>query len=507
MTIPASAIVAINPGVISGGGSALVLNGIMLTNSTAVPIGTVMPFASDTAVANFFGQSSTEAALAVNYFAGFDNKTVTPGNLLFSQYPTAAVAAYLRGGSLASMTLTQLQALSGVLTVSIDGTAKTSSAINLAAATSFSNAATLIAAGFTSLGGTVSFDAIRSAFVFTSSTTGASSTLSFASGTLSAGLLLTQAAGAILSQGAIAATPSPAMNGIVQKTLNWAAFMTTFEPNLADKLAFAAWTNGQNNRFAYIAWDTDVTATQSGNTTSFGPQLIANNSSGTVPVTGDANVAAALGVTLASIVVDKAAFILGSIASIDFARTNGRITFAFKGQTGLVANVTDQTVGNNLIANGYNFYGAYATANQGFVFLYPGLVSGNYKFLDEYINQVWINNGLQLANMSLLTSVPSIPYNPDGYALIDAACMDPINSALNFGAIRPNVPLSAQQIALVNNAAGTAIDTVLSSRGWYLQILPATAQVRAARGTPPMSFWYMDGGAVQNIVLASIVIQ
>jgi hypothetical protein len=85
--------------------------------------------------------------------------------------------------------------------------------------------------------------------------------------------------------------------------------------------------------------------------------------------------------------------------------------------------------------------------------------------------------------------------------------MDPITAALNFGAIRANVPLSASQIAQVNNAAGTKIDTVLSSRGWYLQILPATAQVRAARGTPPMSLWYMDGGSVQAITLASIVVQ
>jgi hypothetical protein len=85
--------------------------------------------------------------------------------------------------------------------------------------------------------------------------------------------------------------------------------------------------------------------------------------------------------------------------------------------------------------------------------------------------------------------------------------MDPILAALNFGAIRGNVPLSSSQAAQVNNAAGTKIDTVLSSRGWYLQILPATAQVRAARGTPPMTFLYMDGGSVQAINLASIVIQ
>jgi len=492
MTIPASAIVQINPGVINGGGAALNLNGVMLTTDTAVPIGAVMPFADPDAVGEFFGLSSLEADLAKIYFNGYDNSTKKPGNLFFSQYAEDPVAAYVRGGSVAAMTLDQLKALSGTLIVTIDGTVETSAAINLSTATSFSNAATIIEAGFTSFTGAVSYDAIRKAFVITSETTGAESTISFVSGTLAAALMLTQATGAVTSQGSDAMTPETAMAAIKSATLNWASFMTTFEPEIADKLAFSAWTNGENERFVYVGYDSDVTATQSGNTTSWGAQLKASGSSGSVPIHGDAT---------------HAAFVLGAIASIDFERTNGRITFKFKSQDGLIPSVTDETVANILTANGYNFYGAYATANQGFQFYAEGIVSGEYSFLDEYVNQIWLNNALQLAMVELLVGIPSIPYNSQGYALIDAACMDPITAAVNFGAIRANVPLSASQAAQVNNAAGVAIDKILSSRGWYLQILPATAQVRAARGTPPMTFWYMDGGSVHSIVLASIVIQ
>lgn len=507
MTIPASAIVQINPGVIGGGGSALAMNGVILTNDPAVPIGAVQPFSTPDAVSAFFGPLSTEAGLAAIYFKGFDNKTVTPGNLFFAQYAAAPVAAYVRGASLAALTLAQLKLLTGTLIVTIDGTTKTSSAISLTAATSFSNAATIIQAGFTSLGGTVAYDSQRAAFVITSSTTGVTSTISAVTGTLAAGLLLASSTGAVLSQGAAASTPAAAMDAIKARTQNWVNFMTTFEPVIADKLAFTAWEVAENNRFGYICWDTDATAIQAGNTTSFGAQIKASNASGVVAISGDAGEAAVLGVSLASLVMAHAAFVLGTAASIDFDRTNGRITFAFKAQGGLNAAVQDQTVAQNLMDNGYNFYGAYATANDGWTIFYPGQVSGDYAFFDEYINQVWMNNALQLAFFNLLVSVNSIPYNPAGYALIDAAAMDPINAALNFGAIRPNVPLSAVQIAEVNNAAGVAIDTVLSSRGWYLQILPATAQVRAARGTPPMTFWYMDGGSVQKINLASIVVQ
>jgi len=106
-----------------------------------------------------------------------------------------------------------------------------------------------------------------------------------------------------------------------------------------------------------------------------------------------------------------------------------------------------------------------------------------------------------------LNNVGSIPYNPAGYSLIRQACLDPINAAVNFGSIRPNVPLSAAQVGEVNNAAGMPIDGVLSTVGWYLQINAATAQVRAARTSPPMTLWYMDGESVQQITLASILIQ
>lgn len=492
MTIPASAIVQINPGVIGGGGASLDMNGVVLTHDTAVPIGTVQPFSSADAVGTFFGATSTEKAIADIYFAGRDNATVLPGSLLFSQYPSAPVAAYVRGGSVAALSLSQLQALSGTLIVTIDGTVHTSSAINLSAATSFSNAATIAAAGFTALGGTIAYDSQRGAFVITSATTGATSTIGYVSGTLAAGLMLTQATGAVLSQGAIAGVPATAMDAIKAVTLNWVSFMTVFEPVTADKLAFSAWTNSQNKRFAYVGWDTDVAAIAANDTTSWGAQAKALAYDGTVPVYNTVNLAA---------------FVLGMIASIDWTRKNGRITFAFKSLSGLAATVSDQTIGDNLKANGYNFYGAYATANQPFTFFYPGSVTGKYSFLDEYINQVRINSQLQLAMMTLLTTINSIPYNAQGYALIDAAAADPINEALNFGSIRPGVPLSSLQAAEVNNAAGTKIDGVLNTRGWYLQILPATAQVRALRGSPPITFFYMDGGSVQRITLASIVIQ
>lgn len=288
-SIPANQIVNIVPGVISAGGSALDLTGLMLSTAARVPIGSVLSFPSATAVSTYFGSSSTEAALAAVYFNGFDNSTVKPGAMLIAQYPIAAVGGFLRGASLSSMTLTQLKALSGTLIVTVAGTLFTSAAINLTSATSFSNAATLIQAGFTAPTFTVTYDSISGGFLFQVTATGGASTMTYATGTLATSLALTAATGASLSQGAAVAVPGTFMAIITALTTNWASFFTAFDPDAGSgntlKQAFAAWNGAQSNRYVYVAWDTDVTPTLStAATTSLGYILGQSGTSGTIPL-------------------------------------------------------------------------------------------------------------------------------------------------------------------------------------------------------------------------------
>lgn len=572
-SIPASQLVNVVPGVLGAGGNPLSLNSVFLTEDASIPIGTVKAFATLADVQAWFGASSVEAQLAAVYFAGFTGATVLPGQLYFTQFNTVAVAGYMRGGSLTGMTLAQLQALSGGLTLSVDGETVISAAINLSGATSFSNAAALIQAGLRTTGGvftgtgtiddglggagtvltiatvsagavhvgdvvagagvtantkvtaqvsgtpggvgvytvdtsqlvtpaealtissgvSVNYDSLRNAFEVVSPTTGALSSVGFATGTLSAGLKFTSATGAVRSAGAAIATAAGTLASIVAVTQNWALFMTTWEPNLAGKEAFAAWVQTANQRYAYVAWDSDVTPLAGDAPGSFGAIVKAAADDG-VFVIWDTD-------------GKKAAFVCGITASIDFTQAEGRVTYAFKGQAGLTADVTDATTANNLLANGYNFYGAYATANDQFVNLQNGSVAGPWQWFDPYVNQIWLNNALQLAYMVFLTQARSVPYNAQGYSQLRAVALDPINAALLFGAIRPGVVLSSSQRAQVNSAAGVQIAPTLEQIGWYLQILPADALTRAARGSPPMTLWYTDGGSIQRINLASIDIE
>lgn len=487
-SIPASKIVAVNPSVLGTGGSPLSMNAIFLTNNPNVPLGYVLPFATAQSVSDFFGVTSVEANVANIYFAGFNNSTIKPSTLYFSQYNAAAASAYTRGASLSTMTLSDLRALSGTINIKVDGSAKTAT-VNMSSVTSWSGAATAIS---TALGVPVEFDTQLQAFEIYSSTTGATSTVEYATGTLATSLMLTKATGAVISLGAKADDPTTAMNSVIKSTLNWATFTTLYEPTLADKKAFAEWSNAQGDRYMYVAWDTDVTATQAGNTTCFGAVCENAQYDGVMPVYSD---------------VTKAAFICGMVASINFTELNGRINFAFRSQSGVTPDITDATIGDNLLANGYNFYGAYATANDRFTFLYNGQISGRWKWANTYIYQIRLNSQLQLALISLLTSAKSVPYNALGIALQRAACQDPINEALNFGTIREGVTLSEQQRAIINMEAGLDAATQIETTGYYLLIQQASAQVRGNRASMPMKLWYTDGGDVNQITLASIAVQ
>ena len=351
-------------------------------------------------------------------------------------------------------------------------------------------------------------------FAIQSGSTGATSSVSFASGSLAAGLLLTQQTGALVSPGSAAGVPGTFMTGVTAVTTNWATFQTLFDPDNgsgnAQKQLFAAWTNSTNNQYAYLAWDHDITPTQStAATSSLGYLLNSTNSSGTVPIyepTGSN--------------LHLAAFVGGFAASVDFNATNGRATAAYKSQSGLSPSVTSATVAANLQANGYNFYGAVATAGANWEFFYPGSITGPFAWFDSYINQIWLNNQCQITLMTLLTSLGRVPYNPAGYAQIRGALTggangqsitlppaSPVAAGLNNGVITPNVPLSAEQAIVVNNLAGFPIDQILSTQGWYLIIQPATAATRAARKSPTVILLYSDGGSIQQINLSSLLVQ
>ncbi len=497
MTIPASQFVNVIPGVVGTGGNPLSLNAVFVDTDTSIPIGTVQPFGSLSAVQSWFGPTSTEATLAAVYFNGFTGCTQLPGTLYFTQFNTAPVAAYLRGGSVAAMPLAQLQALSGTITVAIDGVAHTSASINLSSATSFTNAAALIQtglqAGTPTTTATVTYDQLRQAFVITSSTTGTSSSLAYPTdSSLSPSLNLTQATGAVISPGAAASTPAATMNSVVAATQNWFTFMTVQQPTQSVMEGFAAWVNGTNQRYCYVNWDSNILYTESPPQPTVYAQVVA-------AYNGCVTVYDSLGTI--------AAFVCGAIASINYGSTNGYVVLAAKSSSLLTPNVTNLQTYLNITANGANCYAAVATANQSFQWFQTGQISGVWDWIDEYAFQVWLNSQLQLAGAELLANTKSIPYNTAGIALQKSAYLGPIQSGVSFGGIQPGITLSAAQQLEVNTAAGAVITGTLFQTGWYLQITIPSATVQGQRGPMPGTLWYTNAGGVQQLSLNSLNVQ
>lgn len=492
MTIPASQLVDITPRVIGGGLSGMEFNGTLLSKSDRLPAKTAVPFYLLSDVGAYFGTNSDEYKLAANYFTADSNGTKKPSTLWFYKKVDAAEAAWIRGSALND--LTKLTAItSGAFTIKVDSTTISVSGLDLSEQTSFSGCAsaiqTKLAAGLA--GTTCTWDSNFKAFIVTSPTVGASGSVEFATASetdLTTYIALGLDAG-VKSAGSAITTLTDTMEGCVGSNSNFFSFMPVWQETSDESMELATWCNNQGTRFLYVMVDASNAGKTPNNSASLGKQVA--DFYGVAPTYNTK----ALG-----------AFTMGIAGSIDPAQNEGRKTWAFKQQSGLAYTVDNTSDANALLGNGYNFYGDYATASNEFKLFQNGQVSGIAKWLDTYYGQVFIRDGLQNAWINAMMMANTIPYNEAGYGVLRAAAMDTINTAVNAGFIREGVSLSEAQKTQVNTEAGLDISGILSTQGWYLQILDPTAQVRSERGTPIVNFWYMDGGSIQKIQGTSTVL-
>jgi Protein of unknown function (DUF3383) len=503
--IPASALVNIFPSVLGVGGTATELNGLCLSTNLYTPYGSDLAFSNAADVATFYGPNSDEAKIATIYFNGYSTATNTPATLYFSWFNGhMSRGAFLWGGSLDGVPLSHIQASSGTIQFTLNGAVETSDPIDLSSATSFSNAADIIQAAFAPIDGAWTYDAFQQRFQFASTGTGDAITIPNAAGgtgNISTNLNLTSAEGATRSNGHDYSTGGAEMDAIVARTPNWGTFFYAHEYGSSVKIELAQWASDQKNKYAMILWDSDPANLTNNQNNNAPQQVIDLGLGGIIMLFSD---------PVSSVVFGpgNAAFVSGAIASIDFARRNARISLAYKHQDGLHVDVQSQSEADQLVANGLNYYGVWATNDQRLRGLAPGSITGEFLWIDSFVNQMWLSRSFQSALMNFLFSVNSIPYNQPGYAQIAAVCQDPIDQGVNFGMIVPGVTLSNSQVAAINAAAGGRdVASVVQQRGWYLLIDDASPVVRVARGSPPITFWYSDGQSVHKINLASIAVQ
>lgn len=255
-------------------------------------------------------------------------------------------------------------------------------------------------------------------------------------------------------------------------------------------LEYAQWATSQGVNYLYLPWSSDAT-------------LIVQGSNSPAEILEDNQVSAT---ALQWLDIRTSALIAGTAASINWARPNGAIGFAFKRQSGLIATVESEAEMSVLEGRNVNGYGKFATRNDDFLFLYPARMYGDYRFIDTYVNAVWFNNAIQASIMNGLRISARTPYNETGYAKIRAWIMDAVNRAKNNGVIDAGVSLSETQISELMQEAGRDISGELFTNGYVLQVTDAGASVRVNRESPNVSLWYTYAGNVQRIVVASTAI-
>lgn len=500
MAIPASDLVKIMPRVLAGAGQDLVFNGLFLTGSELAPVHGLLTFYSAEGVADYFGETSNEAAAAAVYFGGYNNSLTKPQSVFYYRANTEAVAAFHRGGKAPALSvITAITA--GTFEASIGTESVSLSGVDLSGAASYSAAAatlqTALRAGGTGgavTGATVTYSSVTGAFTVTAGTAADGVNLEVTGGTVAEALGFGNA-GAVVSAGADAETWTKILNTVAAQSQNFATFTTVTElTSAADALAIAGWVQTQYNngsQFLHVLWTTDAAVTVAGDTTSPIAQVREIEPEGVAAVYGG---------------IKYAAFIMGSAASIAWDYANSTITFAFKAQAGLGANVQDQAVAAVLKAGKINFMGNYATRNDDFVFLQTGACFGRFAWIDTYLNATWLNSALQTQIMAGFEMAPRVPYTDPGYTMIRAWVQDVADRAINNGVIDLGVNLSQTQKAELMREAGVDITTELYNSGYYLQIVDAPAATRQARESPACNFWYTYGGSVQRLNLPSTAI-
>src|SRR5690625_1033131 len=350
-SIPADRIVSVVPSAIGTGGTPLAMTTLLIAPTTGPRIIGVREFGSDAEVGRFFGLTSDEYAFAQRYFLGYENATKIPDTLWIAGAKDDPQSAILQSASVRSLKLEDIQQ-NGDLTITIDGAAYTET-IDLTGATSFTAAAAIIDAAFTADGANCAFIESAQVFEITTTDTGSTATISFASGPMAETLRLREEDGALVENGTDSMNIDELMTYCLNFTRNFAVI--TFLEELArdQKEAAATWATLRRSRFLMVIQDTAGSALSPNNAASFGAWMAETEQDGTLPYFGG---------------IDKIAALCGGIAAIDFKRFNGRRNIMFMRQAGLDADVTSEDDYTALISNGYKFYAAFATANDRFQF-------------------------------------------------------------------------------------------------------------------------------------------
>lgn len=407
-----------------------------------------------TQVANDFGTSAPEYLAASVYLS----QSPQPAGVYIGRFAQTATAAVLHGGllSTSAQAIANFTAItSGTLNITVDGVAKTLSAINLSAQTNLNGVAAVVQ---TALAGaaTVTWNSVYQRFDVVSATTGTSSSVTYATGTVATVM-------GLVSGTALAPVNGIAAESAVQCAQTFLNYMDwyglTFAATLAtsDHLAVAALIEGAGGRI-YGVSSQDSGILSSAVTTDVCSQLSALGYNRTFVQYSSSN-------------AYSSASLLGRAFTVDFNGSKTTLTLKFKGEPGIAAENLTATQAAAAAAKNCNVYVNY---NNGTAIVQEGVMCSG-QFFDKIHGMDWFQNDVQTAVWNLFyTSTTKIPQTDAGVGLILATIEARCDQGVRNGLFAPGV-WNASGFGNLNQG-----DTL--TKGYYAYALPMALQSVADRG-------------------------
>jgi len=431
-------------------------------------------------VAADFGTSAPEYLAAELFFSQIPQ----PTQLYVGRWAHSATAGILNGAALNStqQQLSNFTAISnGGVDFTIDGVARNLTALNFTGASNLNGIATIIT---TALSGHATCVWTGEFFQVTSSTTGTSSTVAYATagaGTdVSALLGLTSASGASTPINGIAAESALAAVTILDDLKTQWYGLTVASPDIVDNdhIAIAGYIQASGNPHIYGISTTEPGALVSTTTTDIGSEIMALGYTRTFCSWSSSN-------------SYSAASIFGREFTVNFQGNNTVIDLMYKQEPGIVAENLTSSQAAVLDTKRYNYFVNY---NNGTAIIENGWMSGP-AFIDEIHGTDALANELQVNVFNLLYTNPTkIPQTDAGVHQIVNVCEATCAAFVANGLLAPGTWTTG---GFGNLKQGDFLD-----RGYYVYAetvaLQATAD-RAARKSPPIQIAAKLAGAVDTV--------
>lgn len=425
------------------------------------------------AAKDFFGQSPQPAQCYVGRWAASGTK----GRLI----GVALTAAQQAIGNFTGV-------LNGGVNFTVDGVAKNLTGLNFSAQTNLNGVASVIQAAFAGSATTI-WNAAYSRFEVKSSTTGNTSSVSFASagaGTdISTLLGLTSTQGGYTVAGLVAETIENCVTTFLGLTNAWYGLQIAAAAVIQDSdyTQVAGLIEGASPSHIFGVTTQETGAYNPLSTTDLAALLQAGGYTRTFCQYSSTDPYAS-------------ASIFGRAFSVNFNGSNTVITLKFKQEPGIVAETLTETQAAALAAKNCNVYVNY---NNSTAILQQGTMANGYYF-DEVHGTDWLQNQIQTDVYNLLYSSPTkIPQTDAGINQIATVVAQDCQMAVNNGLVAPGVWNGPPIGALVT---GQYLST-----GYYIFQPPISSQsvaARAARQSPPIQAAIKLAGAVHqaNVIVS-----